>query len=185
MSRSPRPSGEPTAAIELLPLVYDELRRLAADRLANEPGGGAGYTLQPTSLVHEAFLRLVNQGTIHWNGRGHFFGAAAQAMRRILVERARQQRQLKRGADFDRVPLTDLPAHDDETAAPDLLALDQALTELAAEEQRCGEVVMLRYFAGLSVEETAEVLSTSPATVKRDWQYARAWLLDRMSTMSS
>jgi len=178
-------TGEPTAAAELLPLVYDELRRLAADRLAREPGGGAGYTLQPTSLVHEAFQRLVEHGTIHWNGRAHFFGAAAQAMRRILVERARQHAQLKRGAGFARLPLTDLPATDDETSGPDLIALDQALTELAAEEPRCGEVVMLRHFAGLSVDETAETLNTSPATVKRDWQYARAWLLDRIGTMAS
>lgn len=177
--------GEPTSATDLLPLVYDELRKLAADRMAREPGGGAGFTLNPTSLVHEAFVRLVEQGTVHWNGRGHFFGAAAQAMRRILVERARRHAQAKRGGGFARVPMTDLPATNDENAASDLLALDDALTELQAEEERCGQVVVLRYFAGLGVEETAEVLDIAPATVKRDWLYARAWLLDRMNSTAN
>jgi RNA polymerase sigma factor (TIGR02999 family) len=166
--------GDPRAAEALLPLVYDELRALAERRLAREP---AGATLQATALVHEAWLRLVGDGGAggDWNSRGHFFGAAAQAMRRILVERARARTTAKRGGAALRVPL-----EPQNVAAPlsdeDLLALDEALERLGARDARQGRVVLLRHFAGLSVDETAAALGVSPATVKSDWAFARAWL---------
>ena len=177
----PRSAGrDPSSASELLPLVYEELRLLAEKRMAQEPGGAHGQTLQATALVHEAFLRLVENGSVHWNGRGHFFGAAALAMRRILVERARSRAQVKRGGAFVRVPLADLPASCD-GADVDFIVLDDALTALEAEEPRYYGVVMLRYFAGLSIDDAAQTLEISPSTIKRDWDYARAWLYDRMS----
>jgi RNA polymerase sigma factor (TIGR02999 family) len=166
--------GEPQASAELLPLVYDELHRLARQRMASEP---AGHTLQATALVHEAWLRLVGAeaGDVLWNGRGHFFGAAAQAMRRILVERARRRAGLRHGGALRRVELTESVALGDEESL-DLLALDTALERLEALDGRKAQVVGLRFFGGLSVEETAAALDVSPATVKNDWAFARAWL---------
>lgn len=180
--------GDSRAAEELLPLVYDELRRLARARMAGEAAGGAGQTLQPTALVHEAYMRLLGpQGEqLRWDGRGHFFGAAARAMRRILVDRARSRNRLKRGAGAGRVPLDEnavaaAVGGGDEGAADDLLALEAALEKLEGLDRRKAEVVMLRYYAGLSIEETAAALDVSPATVKNDWAFARAWLNREMT----
>ncbi len=160
------------AADALLPLVYDELRRLAHARLARE---SAGQTLQTTALVHEAYLRLVGDEDPGWNGRAHFFGAAARAMRRILVERARSRSRLKRGGDLAR-ETWDEPAAVGSEPSLDLLALDEALDRLAAHDARKSEVVLLRHFAGLELAEIASALQVSIATVKTDWSYARAWL---------
>lgn len=174
--------GDARAAAELLPLIYDELRKLAASNMHNEAGRGAGHTLQPTALVHEAYLRLLGPDSADstaWNGRGHFFGAAAIAMRRILIERARARGSIKRGGDRTRVDLHDdavAAAPDDHAASDELLALDEALTRLEALDARKARVVMLRYFAGLSIEQTAAALDVSLATVKTDWAFARAWL---------
>lgn len=167
--------GDASAAEALLPLVYDELRKLAAARMAKEPGGGQSYTLEPTALVHEAYLRLVGGADVKWNSRGHFFGAAALAMRRILVERARQRMQVKRGGGMARVAL-EVESLAVEPPSEELLSLDEALTRLEEVDRRKCEVVMLRYFAGLGIEETAAALNVSPATVKNDWTFARAWL---------
>lgn len=164
--------GDSRAAAELLPLVYDELRRLARSRMANE---AAGQTLQPTALVHEAYLRLLGGADLKWDGRGHFFGAAALAMRRILVERARARGRIKRGGGAARVPLED-EALAAEPPPESLLALDEALDRLTAYDKRKADVVMMRYFAGLSIEETAAALGVSAATVKNEWTFARAWL---------
>ncbi|HUG66659.1 MAG TPA: ECF-type sigma factor [Pirellulaceae bacterium] len=166
-------SGDPSAAEQLLPLVYQELRRLATERLAHEK---AGLTLQATALVHEAYLRLVD--TDHqqkWNSRGHFFAAAAEAMRRILIESARRKKRLKHGAGYDRVALDNVEIAS-QAPADDLLALDEALTRLAAEDPVKARLVELRFFVGLSVEEAADVLGISAITAKRYWRYARAWL---------
>jgi RNA polymerase sigma factor (TIGR02999 family) len=165
--------GNPHAAEQLLPLVYDELRKLAAARLAAE---APGQTLQPTALVHEAYLRLVGDGQPQdWNGRGHFFGAAAEAMRRILVERARGAARQKRGGDWRRVDFEELDAATSVT--PDqLVALDDALGRLAALDHLAGELVKLRYFAGVPLDQAAAALNVSPATAYRHWAYARAWL---------
>jgi RNA polymerase sigma factor (TIGR02999 family) len=170
--------GDPAAASRVLPLIYDELRRLAAQKLAREK---AGQTLQPTALVHEAYLRLVGGRTeAHWNGRTHFFAAAAEAMRHILVTNARKKRRVKRGGGRQRVPLDDAVAAP--PAAPDdLLAFDEALTRLAAQDPRAAQLVQLRYFAGLSVEEAAESLGLARATAYRHWAFARAWVLEEMS----
>jgi RNA polymerase sigma factor (TIGR02999 family) len=169
--------GDPRAAEQLLPLVYGELRRLAAQKLAQEK---PGQTLQATALVHDAYLRLVGKGNERpWNSRGHFFAAAAEAMRRILVENARRKRRPKHGGDRQRIELDEaLPG-----GAPrdDLLALDEALTRLAAHEPVKAELVKLRYFAGLSLEEAAACLDISPATAKRYWVVARAWLFASLS----
>jgi RNA polymerase sigma factor (TIGR02999 family) len=166
--------GDPHAAEQLLPLVYDELRRLAAARLAQER---PGQTLQATALVHEAYVRLVDaEQAERWNSRGHFFAAAAEAMRRILVDNARRKQSEKRGGGArERRPLRD----DDRIAAPineELLDLDEALAKLAVADPQAAEVVKLRVFAGMTVEEIARAQETSPRTVKRDWAYARAWL---------
>lgn len=166
-------AGDPRAAGELLPLVYDELRRLAAQRLAHE---AAGQTLEPTALVHEAYLRLVGRDASQpWDGRGHFFAAAAEAMRRILVESARRKRSRKRGGDWTR---QELNGSEPAAATPrdDLVALDEALTRFAAVDRTAAELVQLRYFAGLSIPAAAEVLGISPRTADRLWAYARAWL---------
>jgi RNA polymerase sigma factor (TIGR02999 family) len=170
--------GDPSAPEQLLPLVYEELRRLAAQRLAGEK---PGQTLQPTALVHEAYLRLVPGGeaaaprTPHWNSRGHFFAAAAQAMRRILVESARRKRRQKHGGARKRIDLADAdPAYypdDDE-----ILAVDEALEQLAAEDPQAARLVQLRYFGGLSVEEAAELLGVARSTAYEHWAYARASL---------
>jgi RNA polymerase sigma factor (TIGR02999 family) len=175
--------GESGAAEVLLPLVYDELRRLAHAQMARE---GTPQTLDPTALVHEAYLRLVGspadeQGAPAWNGRGHFFGAAAQAMRRILVENARRRTQLKRGGDRQRLDLPDIAAADGDGGPLDLLALDEALGQLESRDRRKADVVMLRYFVGLTIEQTALALNISPATVKNEWMYARAWLYRQLN----
>jgi RNA polymerase sigma factor (TIGR02999 family) len=165
--------GDPHVAEDLLPLVYEELRRLAAAKLAQET---PGQTLQPTALVHEAYLRLVGaEKPRPWNGRGHFFAAVAIAMQRILVESARRKRSLKRGGgrprqDLDDVPLAEPPARED------LLALDEALTKLAATDRSAADLVRLRYFAGLTLPQAAEALGLSPRTAGRLWAFARAWL---------
>jgi RNA polymerase sigma factor (TIGR02999 family) len=168
--------GEPHASEQLLPLVYDELRKLAVRRLADE---NPGQTLQATALVHEAYLRLVDVETAQrWNSRGHFFSAAAEAMRRILVENARRKKALRRGGDRNRLDL-------DEPEAPrlseDVLALDEALEKLARKDAAKAELVKLRYFAGLTMEESARTLGISPATANRWWNYARAWLHQEIS----
>lgn len=171
--------GDSQAARDLLPLVYEELRRLAAARMARERVGGAGMTLQPTALVHEAYLRLLGDHEVRWNGRGHFFGAAALAMRRILVERARHRSRVKHGGEAKRIDMEVAqlsPALASEPPAEEMLALDDALKSLEAQDRRKYDVVMLRYFAGLSIEETADALGISPATVKNDWTFAKAWL---------
>jgi RNA polymerase sigma factor (TIGR02999 family) len=165
--------GDPDAASQLLPLVYDELRKLAAQKLARET---PGQTLQPTALVHEAYLRLVGEDEEqHWDSRGHFFAAAAEAMRRILVEHARQKASLKRGGDRDRLDVVESLL-----AAPepreDLVALDAALTRLAETDKQAAELVQLRYFAGLPIREIAEILGIAPRTADRLWAFARAWL---------
>lgn len=165
--------GEPQAAEQLLPLVYDELRKLAARRIAEEK---SGQTLQATALVHEAYLRLVAADQpVPWNGRGHFFAAAAEAMRRILVNRARDKRRLKRGGERGRVALEGLNiAHGADRL--DILALDEALEGLTREEPACAELVKLRFFAGLTQEEAAEALGVTRRTADRYWAFARAWL---------
>ncbi len=171
--------GDPSAAEKLLPLVYEELRRLAAQKLTHE---APGQTLQATALVHEAYLRLVNTDSArHWNGRGHFFAAAAEAMRRILVENARRKGRLKRGGDRRRVDLGQVEAAA-ESPPDDLLALDEALARLAEEDPGKAELVRLRFFAGLSEEEAARCLGISRATAARHWAYARAWLYDCLRT---
>jgi len=161
----------------LLPLVYDELRRLAARKLAREV---PGQTLDATALVHEAYLRLVgNDPKKPWNGRGHFFAAAAEAMRRILVENARRKQAEKHGGQFHRLGLDQVEIADRSPSSPDkLLALDEALSRLAVEDPAKAELVKLRYFAGLSLEEAADILGISLATAKRRWAFARAWLYD-------
>lgn len=164
--------GDSKAASELLPLVYEELRKLARSNMKRE---SEGHTLQPTALVHEAYMRLVGGADVKWDNRGHFFGAAARAMRRILVERARAKGRIKRGGERKRVELADeMMAVEPEST--DLLALDEALERLEKYDSRKCEVVMLRYFAGLSIEETAAGMGLSPATVKNEWAFARAWL---------
>jgi RNA polymerase sigma factor (TIGR02999 family) len=165
--------GDPHAAAQLLPLVYDELRRLAAAKLTQEK---AGQTLQPTALVHEAYLRLVDQEQAqHWNSRGHFFAAAAEAMRRILIEQARHKGRLRHGGGRQRVDLLDaeVAATTDEEQ---ILHLDDALSRLAAARPQAAELVKLRFFGGLTLEEIAPLLDLSPRTARRLWTFARAWL---------
>src|SRR5262249_30795110 len=169
--------GDPSAADQLLPLVYDELRKLAAQKLAHEK---PGQTLDATALVHEAYLRLVDTAQApHWNSRGHFFAAAAEAMRRILVDSARRKHRAKHGAGRARVDLEGL-----EVAAPerrdDLLALDEALSQLAATDPQAAELVKLRYFAGFTTRQAAEALGISPRTADFLWAYARSWLLAKI-----
>jgi RNA polymerase sigma factor (TIGR02999 family) len=168
-------AGDPTAAERLLPIVYAELRKLGRSLMAKVPPGN---TLQPTALVHEAYLRLVGKGDPGWNGRGHFFAAAALAMRRILVEQARRKGRHKHSGgkrlDVDEI---DIPV---EAPSEDVLALDEALESLRRHDKRKGDVVMLRYFAGLTIEETAKVLNISEPTVKRDWRFARALLHEQL-----
>jgi RNA polymerase sigma factor (TIGR02999 family) len=169
--------GDPHAADQLLPLVYEELRKLAAQKLHQEK---SGQTLQATALVHEAYLRLVDTKRVQdWDSRGHFFAAAAEAMRRILLNRARDKQRLKRGGDRHRVELTHI---EDALSASDeqLLALDQALDQLAAEDPLAAQLVKLRFFAGLGMREAAASLGMSQRTAERLWAYARAWLYDRL-----
>ncbi len=170
-------AGREEAASRLLSLVYDDLRRLAHHRLAKEP---AGLTLQATALVHEAYLRLMRNAHNNWENRGHFFAAAAEAMRRILVERFRKYNGPTRGGGRKRLPL-----EEDELSADapceDLLALDEALSRLETVDKLRSDVVKLRFFAGMTIDQTAEILGLSPATVSRHWSFARAWLYDAMS----
>jgi RNA polymerase sigma factor (TIGR02999 family) len=167
--------GDPHAASQLLPLVYDELRKLAAYRLAHQT---PGQTLQTTALVHEAYLRLVGDPEGQdWESRGHFFAAAAEAMRRILVENARRKGRRKRGGGLTRRDLVDAEQLTEPEVREDLLALDEALTRLASVDAQAAQLVQLRYFAGLSIPETAQTLGISPRTADRLWAYARAWLL--------
>lgn len=170
--------GDAKASEDLLPLVYEELRKLARAQMGRE---APGQTLQATALVHEAYLRLVGGSDVRWENRGHFFGAAARAMRRILVERARHRGRIKHGGGRARVEL-DENAVASEEPTTDLVALDEVLDRLAEFDKRKSEVVMLRYFAGLSIEETAAALGVSPATVKNEWTFARAWLHREMGS---
>jgi RNA polymerase sigma factor (TIGR02999 family) len=172
------PAGEPDDVANLFPLVYEELRRLAHGHLRRE---ATGHTLSTTDLVHQAYVQLSAQTHARWTGRTHFVSVAATAMRRILIDYARAHRSVKRGGTLRRVPLeaVGLPAED---RAELLLALDEALDRLTAVNERYGRVVECRFFGGLSVEETAEALGTSPATVKRDWTMARAWLNRELAT---
>lgn len=169
-------SGDRQAVERLYRVVYDELHRMARANMRRE---GRADTLQPTALINEAFLRLAPNGAV-WQNRRHFFGAAAEAMRRVLVEQARRRHAQKRGSDAVRVTLTglEIPIPEDDA---DVLLVDAALTELAAGRPRLAELVTLRFFAGLSIEEAAEALGISVATAKRDWVYARAWLQERLS----
>jgi RNA polymerase sigma factor (TIGR02999 family) len=174
--------GDPHAAEQLLPLVYEELRKLAAQKLAQER---AGQTLQATALVHEAYLRLLGgggqraDGEVHWESRGHFFAAAAEAMRRILINRARDKRRVKRGGGWRRVDLDRLVVVDDATPE-DLLALDDALEQLAQQHKTCAELVKLRFFTGLTQEQAAACLSISRRTANRYWAFSRVWLYDAL-----
>lgn len=169
--------GDRQAAEELLPLVYEELRKLAAARMAQE---SPDHTLQPTALVHEAYLRLVGSGDKRpWESRGHFFAAAAEAMRRILVDSARRKQALKRGGDLDRSEFdpTQVPARH---SVEELLAIDEALDRLAEEDAQAAELVKLRYFSGLSIPQAASVLGVSPRTADRLWAFAKAWLSQQL-----
>jgi RNA polymerase sigma factor (TIGR02999 family) len=174
--------GDAQAAEQLLPLVYDELRRLAAQKLSNEK---PGQTLQATALVHEAYIRLVGGNDQNWDSRGHFFGAAAEAMRRILVENARRKQRIRHGGGHRQVDVQPVALPPSDAAIEDdaeyLIALDAALTKLTEEDAVKAEVVQLRYFAGLTIDQTAEVLGISHATVERYWTYARAWLLKEVT----
>jgi RNA polymerase sigma factor (TIGR02999 family) len=165
--------GDPKAAEELLPLVYEELRRLAAHRMANE---AAGQTLQPTALVHEAWLRLVGNENQKWDGRAHFFAAAAEAMRRILIDRARRKHAIRHGGDQQRVDLQDVDLAAPTTDDDQLLAVSEALDKLAVAHKDEAALVKLRYFVGMTNDEAAEVLGISPRTAKYYWTHARAWL---------
>jgi RNA polymerase sigma factor (TIGR02999 family) len=170
-------AGDPQAASDLLPLVYDELRRLALQKMAQET---PGQTLQPTALVHEAYLRLVGDGEVRpWDSRGHFFAAAAEAIRRILVENARRKRAIKHGGGRQREPL-DESVLVGPGVSEDVLDVDEALTKLAQVDDKAADLVKLRYFAGLTLREAAAALGISPRTADNLWAYARAWLFDEM-----
>lgn len=170
--------GDRAAAADLLPLVYEELRKLARSRMNGER---AEHTLQATALVHEAYMRLVGvEDAPRWDGRGHFFASAAEAMRRILIDRARQRASLKRGGDRGRVELSDEPATMLQNPE-DVLAVDEAIKKLEARDARKAQVVVLRFFAGLSIEETAAAMGLSLSTVKNEWAFARAWLHRELS----
>jgi len=169
-------AGDRAAFDQLLPIVYQELRRMAGNYLRRE---NPGHTLQPTALVHEAWLRLIDQARVDWRNRGQFFGVAAQMMRRILVDHAKSKHREKRGGDAARLSLDEVINLSRERAA-DLLALDDALGELTRVDERKSRVVELRYFGGFSVEETARILEVSPETVMRDWKLAKAWLYQQI-----
>jgi len=172
--------GDESARERLMPLVYDELRRLAHQHMRREK---PGHMLQTTALVHEAYIRLIGQSRVHFKNRAHFFGIAARLMRQILVDDARRRKGAKRGGGLAPVALDDASNLAQQEAA-NVLALDEALTLLAERDRRQSEIVELRFFGGLSIEETAEVLNVSPGTVVRDWTFARAWLEDEMSARS-
>ena len=169
-------AGDDHASEQLLPVVYDELRRLAAARMSQE---AAGHTMQPTALVHEAWLRLVGGQKQSWENRAHFFGAAAEAMRRILIERARRKSRLKRGSGQALLDIADL---DVATAMPDdkVLLVDEALEQLKLEDPEKAKIVLLKFFAGLTNEQTAEILNVNERTVRRQWEFAKAWLFERI-----
>jgi RNA polymerase sigma factor (TIGR02999 family) len=172
-------SGNEAAAEQLLPLIYDELRKLAAARMAGE---AKGHTLQPTALVHETYLRLVSGETPKtWKSRRHFFAAAALAMRRILVDSARKKRRLKRGGELEKSPIDDIELFDEQLPLDDLLALDEALLKLEQTDSEKAQLVQLRFFAGLDYQEAGELLGISVATAKRHWRFARAWLRQQMA----
>lgn len=173
-------NGDANAADDLLPLVYDELRKLASSKLANEK---PGQTIQATGLVHEAWIRLLgSDAEIHWNGRGHFFGAAAKAMQRILVENARRKKSLKAGGDLNQVQLSQVVQEVRRTPEDvDVLDVDEALKKLEAIEPRKAELVRLRFFAGLTLSEAARALGVSGSTADNDWAYAKAWLRVEMA----
>jgi RNA polymerase sigma factor (TIGR02999 family) len=174
--------GDPKASDKLLPLVYQELRRLARQRMADEK---PGQTLQATALVHEAYLRLVDtQKVQHWNSRGHFFAAAAEAMRRILIENARRKQREKHGGRWNRVELEDMPVAGS-MLPEDLLALSDAIEELAAHDRSAADLVKLRCFIGMSVEEAADNLNLSRSNAYRQWTYAKAWLFNQLHDSSS
>jgi RNA polymerase sigma factor (TIGR02999 family) len=174
-------TGDESASRRLLPLVYEELRKLAASRMARL---SPDQTLQPTALVHEAYLRLVGDAPVEWANRAHFFAAAATAMRDIIVERARRRSRIKHGGGVQKLPLGENAGIEVEEEF-DFVGLDAALKRLQSADPRRAQVVMLRFFAGLSIEDTAAALDSSPATVKRDWNYARAWLADAMGAGSA
>ncbi len=172
---------DPGAANQLLPLVYEELRRLAQKQMANER---PGQTIQATALVHEAYLRLVGSSNLGWESRAHFYASAALAMRRILVDRARRRQAVKHGGDRRRVDLEPVEVACEDstfTGAEQLVALDEALEGLERVDPRKARIVMLRYFAGLTIQDTAKALTLSPTTVKDEWQFARAWLFGEMA----
>jgi len=169
--------GDQRARDELTPIIYDELRRLARGYLRRER---INHTLQPTALVHEAFLRLIDQSKVNWQNRAHFFGVAARLMRQILINHAEARRAAKRGGEAERVSLNDVD-HFAVEHEIDLIALNEALTNLERIDPQQGQIVELRYFSGLTIEEIAEVISVSPATVKREWSTARAWLRRELS----
>ena len=169
--------GKQDALEELMPLVYEELRRMAKRYMSSQP---SGHTLQTTALIHEAYLKLAEGREKHWQNRAHFFAVAARAMRHILVDHARQRKSEKRGGGAEIISLENIAVISNERAA-EVVALDEALENLFALEERKGRVVELRYFGGLSVEETAEVLKISPETVMRDWRFAKTWLLRELS----
>lgn len=169
--------GDSGAAEQLLPLIYDELRTLARSLMSNLPPGN---TLQPTALVHEAYLRIVGDESIGWNSRGHFFAAAAQAMRRILVEQARRKAAVRHGGGLKRLDIDDVEIPLELPGGEDLLALSAALERLSEWDARKASVVELRYFAGLDIPETARILGVSEPTVERDWRFARAFLYDQL-----
>jgi RNA polymerase sigma factor (TIGR02999 family) len=171
-------NGNAAAVDELLPLIYGELRSLAANYLRRER---PDHTLQPTALVHEAYLRLVDQTQVNWQNRAHFFGVAAQMMRRILVDHARAHKASKRGSEYQKIPL-DEQIDKLEERSTELIALDDALTELAAVDELKSRIIELRYFGGLTVEETAQVLGLTPVTINRHWRMAKAWLFGKMQT---
>lgn len=170
--------GEPNAAAALLPLIYHELRRLAASRMAKERGG---HTLQATALVHEAYLRLVGDGQVRWNSRGHFFAAAAEAMRRILIERARRRKASRHGGQLRRIDLETLDLAS-EPQSDELLALEEALLELEKHDAPAAQLVKLRYFAGLAHQDAAEAMGITRRAADRIWKLARAWLYQRIAT---
>jgi len=170
-------NGDPAALDQLMPLIYEELHRMAKQYMGREH---SGHTLQTTALINEAYLRLVDQKSVQWQNRAHFFGVAAQVMRHILVDYARSRHAAKREGEALAVSLEEAAEVSQERAA-ELVALDQALNDLAAQYPRQSRVVELRYFGGLSVEETAEVLKISPITVMRDWRFAETWLLRELS----
>jgi len=170
--------GNSAAAEELLPLVYDELRRIAAGRMAHE---AAGQTLQPTALVHEAWLRMVGDGSRTWENRAHFFGAASEAMRRILIENARRKSCLKRGGNQQRVNLEDVDLTE---ASPDdkMLLIDEALEQLKAQDEEKSKIVVMKFFGGMTNQEVARSLGVTERTVERQWAYARAWMFRQIKS---